>query len=109
MLWMHASKDYKERMTFGFCALTNYSMLHFEMQESSSKVKVTNVQDGAATHPIASSWSVAANVPGPGMTTFFLLYQYKPSQRKAAKLWRPMLLWTQVALQHFALTHLPDS
>lgn len=59
----HVSKDCKKRMTCNVCALKHPSLLHFAKQESSINEKVTEekVQDGAATHPTASSMSVAAN------------------------------------------------
>lgn len=60
----HVSKDCKKRMTCGVCALKHPSMLHFEKQESSSKVNVleAKVQDGAVIHSATSSTPVAANI-----------------------------------------------
>lgn len=60
----HVSKECKKRMTCSVCALKHPSMLHYAKQESSTNERTAEekVQDGAATHPTASSMSVAANI-----------------------------------------------
>ncbi len=90
----HMSKDCKRRMTCSICALKHPSMLHFVKEKSSTCESATveeNVQDGAATHPTASSMSVSANIEtsayiGAGDDCIFSIVPVQVKSKKGNKI-----------------------